>query len=200
MIKAEGDEKHFGVDSERRVSWEFFIHAWSEKTSSCDPWSRRKIFLKLSQSEKSDSHFHVWKMIALEILGARVALKHKIYICHVSWLTADHRLRVSGRMESDTAWALRRGDGGFTAANGHKALRDVTVCDRVRRRPQSTRALGRMDCRTATAPRPMRMEVMNRGFWRFKSNFNLSTLSTVMCLDIKLFSAVAFYCLRSDTI
>jgi hypothetical protein len=83
-------------------------------------------------------------------------------------------------MESDTAWELRRGDDGFTEANGHKALRDVTVCGRVQRQPQSTKAPGRMDFKMAMALRLMLMEVKQNfkfeSFWRFKSNFNLATL------------------------
>lgn len=71
-------------------------------------------------------------MIALEIL--EIALKHKffsLFISHVSpyiflAFTADHPLRVSGRMENDTAWELKRGDGGFIEANGHRGLKDAT--------------------------------------------------------------------------
>lgn len=73
--------------------------------------------------------------------------------------TADHLLRVSGRMENDTAWELKRGDGGFIGASGRKASKDVMACGRVQRRQRNMKALGRMDCKMATAQKPMLMEV-----------------------------------------
>lgn len=77
----------------------------------------------------------------------------------LSTLSADHPSRVSGRMESDTAWASRRVGGGSTVASGLKALRDATVCGRAQRLQPSTKEPGRTGCRTATARRPTLMEV-----------------------------------------
>lgn len=67
-------------------------------------------------------------MTALEIL--EIAFKHKNVVTHLdkflsfSCTLVDHRSRVSGRMESDMVWALKREAGGSTGANGHKASRD----------------------------------------------------------------------------
>lgn len=82
-----------------------------------------------------------------------------VMILLLSTLSADHPSRVSGKMESDTAWASRRVGGGSTEASGRRALRVATVCGRAQRLQPSTRAPGRTGCRTATARRPTLMEV-----------------------------------------
>lgn len=109
-------------------------------------------------------------MIALKILG--IALKHKLFCSFLMFLhkfltfVADHPLRVSGRMENDTVWELKRGDGGFIVVNGHKASRAVMAYDRAQLQQQNTRALGRTDFKMATAQKLMLMEVKKRNILR----------------------------------
>lgn len=66
-------------------------------------------------------------MIALKI--PEIASKHEQfssqYIHHLLSLSppVDHPLRVSGRMENDTGWGLKREVDGSIVANGRKASR-----------------------------------------------------------------------------
>lgn len=128
-------------------------------------------------------------MSALKIFG----IAFEFILCRFSLFLADHRLRVSGKMESVTVSVLRREADGFTAANGHKDSRDATACGRVRHRRQSTRAPGPTGCRMAMARKRTRtevrkLEVKSLGLWRFDSIFNSDSLSrAVTCLDVKVF-------------
>lgn len=74
-------------------------------------------------------------------------------------IPVDHRLRVNGKMANDTDSALRRVVVGCTGANGHKATKVATECDKAPHQPPNMKEPGQMVYKMATAPKRMPMEV-----------------------------------------